>query len=256
MDVKDSLKQLTNHKFIYLTSRGNAAIERALSSVEKGNLLIADQGGWMSYRKIAKKLGFNIVEIKTDLGVIDLEDLKQKVKDAAVILYQNPAGYFAEQPVKEIYEICKGKCSVILDVSGCLGDKVFGDYADIIVGSFGKWKIADLGYGGFLSSNEKLNVEEDFKGDLEKLKEKLSKVRERLGFLYSKCRQIKKDLKEFNILYKDKKGVNVVIAFKDDKERNEILKYCQENGYEWTECPREIRVNIPAISIEVKRLNG
>ena len=251
MDPKEQLKALVGHKHIYLTSRGNAAIEKALEQFPKGDLLIADQGGWMSYRKIAKKLGFDAVELKTDLGVIDLEDLRQRVNDASAVLYQNPAGYFAEQPVKEIYEIAKGK--VILDVSGCLG-KNFGDYADVIIGSFGRWKIADLGTGGFISSNKELKIEENFEGGLDKLSEKLSKVKERLQDLYSKCRQIKEDLKKFTILHKDKKGVNVIVAFSNDEERSEILKYCQTNNYEWTECPREIRVNVPAISIEVKRL--
>ena len=251
MDPHEQLRELVRHKHVYLTSRGNAAIEKALEQFPKGDLLIADQGGWMSYKKIAKKLGFNVVELKTDLGVIDLEDLKQKINDASTVLYQNPAGYFAEQPVKEIYETAKGK--VILDVSGCLGENL-GDYADIIVGSFGRWKIADLGQGGFLSSNKELKVEEDFEGDLYKLSEKLSKVKERLQGLYNKCKQIKEDFKQFNVLHKDKKGVNVIVAFSNDEERSEILKYCQKNNYEWTECPREIRVNVPAISIEVKRL--
>ncbi len=121
MDAKGSLKRLTNHKNIYLTSRGNKAIEHVLSFV-KGRLLIPDQGAWLSYRKYAKKLGLDVGELKTDNGVIDLDDLRQKIDGADALIYQNPAGYFAEQPIKEIYEICKNRCLVILDMSGCIGD--------------------------------------------------------------------------------------------------------------------------------------
>jgi len=273
MDIKENLKELINHKNIYLTSRGNKAIEYALSFIN-GKLLIPDQGSWLSYKKYAKKLGLEVVEVKTDDGIIDLDDLKQKVDDADALIYQNPAGYFAEQPIKEIYEICKDKCLVILDVSGCIGDKEMcdGDYADVIVCSFGKWKLIDLKYGGFISSNKELDVEEDFDlSHLDRLNKKLNKIDERLKFLYDKCDEIKKDLSGFDIIHKDKKGIVVVVGFKDEEEirkeqnsflsqkpsvsrKSEIIKYCDNKGYEYTICPRDIRVNCDAVSIEVKRL--
>ena len=255
MNIKEQLKKLTNHKNIYLTSRGNKAIERALSFI-KGYLLIPDQGSWLSYRKYAKKLGLDVVDVKTDFGVIDLDDLKQKVNGAGALIYQNPAGYFADQPIKEVYKICKNKCLVILDISGCIGDYELcdGSCADIIVCSFGKWKLIDLGYGGFISSNRELNIKEDFdKNYLNKLDKKINNVNKRLKYLYSECDKIKKDLSNFDIVHKNKKGVIVIVKFKDSKEKNEIIKYCEMKGYEYTICPREIRVNCNAISIEVKR---
>ena len=36
--------------------------------------------------------------------------------------------------------------------------------------------------------------------------------------------------------------------------KQRIIDYCNENNLEFTECPRYIRINEPAISIEVKRL--
>jgi len=256
MNTKESLNKLTNHKNIYLTSRGNKAIEHALSLV-KGKLLIPYQGSWMSYKKIAKKLGLDVVELKTDYGIIDLDDLKQKVDSADALIYQNPAGYFADQPIKEIYEICRDKCLVILDVSGCIGDKELcnGDYADIIVCSFGKWKLVNLEYGGFVSSNKELDIKEDFDENyFDKLNEKINTLGKRLKFLYDKCNKIKKDLLDFNIIHKDKKGINVVVMFNDEEQKSEIIKYCEKQNYEYTLCPREIRVNCNAVSIEVKRI--
>jgi len=273
MNIKESLSKLTDHKNIYLTSRGNKAIEHALSLV-KGNLLIPDQGSWMSYRKIAKKWGLEVVELKTDYGVIDLDDLKQKVGDASALIYQNPAGYFADQPIKEIYEICRDKCLVILDVSGCIGDDELcsGNYADIIVSSFGKWKLIDVGYGGFISSNRELNIEEDFdESYFDRLNEKINGLDKRLKILYDKCSKIKKDLSDFNIIHKDKKGIVVVVKFESENKirkgqnsflsqkssvsrKSEIIKYCEKQNYEYALCPREIRVNCNAVSIEVKRI--
>ncbi len=126
MNLKEQLRKLTSHNYIYLTSRGNKAIEHALSFV-KGSLLIPDQGSWLSYRKYAKRFSLDVVDVKTDFGIIDLDDLKKKVNKAGALIYQNPAGYFAEQPIKEIYKICKDKCLVILDVSGCIGDSELCD---------------------------------------------------------------------------------------------------------------------------------
>ena len=36
---------------------------------------------------------------------------------------------------------------------------------------------------------------------------------------------------------------------------DELIQYCKDNSYEYTECPRYIRVNCKAISIEVKRIS-
>ncbi len=256
MDIKEKLRKLTKHKNIYLTSRGNVAIEHALSLV-KGTLLIPDQGSWMSYRKIAKKKELEIVDVKTDNGIIDLDDLRQNIDGADTLIYQNPAGYFADQPIKEIYEICRDKCLVISDISGCIGDEEMcnGEYSDVIVCSFGKWKLVDVEYGGFISSNAELNVQENFDENyLKELDEKLDKVGERLKFLYDKCDNVKNDLIGFDVIHRNKKGIVVVVNFLEEEEKNEIIKYCEKEGYEYTLCPREIRVNCDAVSIEIKRL--
>ena len=44
--------------------------------------------------------------------------------------------------MKDIYKVCKDKCLVILDASGSIGSSMCnGEYADMIVGSFGKYLI-------------------------------------------------------------------------------------------------------------------
>ena len=56
-----------------------------------------------------------------------------------------------------------------------------------------------------------------------------------------------------DIIHADKKGINVVIKFRNEAEKKRIIYYCDKNNYQYTECPRYKRVNCNAISIEVKR---
>ncbi len=135
--IQSHLQHLTHHPYLELVPRGNAAIEIALSIVPKNSLiLIPAEGGWLSYQSLPKKLGLLVEEVKCQEAVLDLDDLKARLgaKHYSALLYQNPGGYFAEQPMKEIYELCqKNKCLVIMDVSGSIGTPLSdGRYADIL----------------------------------------------------------------------------------------------------------------------------
>lgn len=269
-EVIDLLKRYTGHAAVKLTSRGNEAILDAFKSVKKLNpgkyVLVPDQAGWLTFLNYPKKAGFEVRKLRTDRGVIDLGELRNNVKYAACLIYLNPAGYFAEQPIKEIYEICKqNHCIVILDVSGSVGSSMCdGKYADIIVGSFGDEKPVDLGKGGFISfkstkdysiAEEALKPAQLGNDELAVLYDKLAEVGKRYEALFKVTDRIKKDLSAFDIIHRDKKGINVIVAFKDDEEKAKITSYCEKNKYEFTLCPRYIRVNEKAVSIEVKRLN-
>jgi hypothetical protein len=201
--------------------------------------------------------------VKTDSGQIDLEDLKQKVDDAKILLYQDYSGYFVKNNVEEIYGICKGHCIVILDITASIGVDNFSEYCDISVCSFNKWKPVNLGYGGFLSTNKRIlferpkeifntvNFDEKYYGQL---LDKLGLLKKRQDFLRKKCGKIKEELKEFNIIHPESESLVVVVGFDDDKEKENIINYCKKNSYEYTICPRYIRVNRNAVCIEVKRL--
>lgn len=262
-------KELTSYNNVKLVSRGNSGLFASLfvaKSCKDGVVLITDQGGWFSYKKYPLILGMKIVELKTNHGVIDLEDLKLKLSehDVSAIVYSNPAGYYAEQPVSEIFELCVD-CKVILDCSGGIGSKFCdGNYSDIMFGSFGEHKPIDLGYGGFVACKfeEDFNLMKDLFTmmpfspldiSLTKLWEKLLLLDERYAMFSSHNTKIKDDLFAFNILHKEKDGINVVVGFDSDNEKNEIIKYCNENNYSYTLCPRYIRVKRKAVSIEVKR---
>lgn len=262
-EVIKKLKKLTHHKYIRITDCGNSAIFIALQIAKKVNsrpyLLIPDQGGWISFKRYPSFFNFKIKEIKTNYGLIDLEDLKEKVKDASAFIVTSFAGYFAEQPIKEISKICKKhKCLLIEDASGAVGDINLckGKYSDIILGSFGKWKPINYGYGGFISTSDPkyfsyakesfsmIKVHPEFyPGILSHLNTK------RLNALLELSSKIKDELKDYDIIHKDKRGPNVVVKFNPG-----VVEYCKKNNYPYILCPNYIRVNEKAISIELKRL--
>ncbi|MBI2125358.1 aminotransferase class I/II-fold pyridoxal phosphate-dependent enzyme, partial [Candidatus Woesearchaeota archaeon] len=127
-EILAELQKLTGHNHLEITLRGDAAITAAIFLVPKDKiLLIPEEGGWLSYPKIPKKLGLKVVEVKCDDARINLKDLQQKLQEhpCGALLYQNPGGYFAEQPMEEIYQLCqKNQCLVIMDVSGSIGTKL------------------------------------------------------------------------------------------------------------------------------------
>lgn len=265
--INKSLKKLTGHDFVELMKSGDDAVYASLyisSKLGKNKIaLIPEEAGWLSYKKYPKRLGMEIKEVKCKDGLLDLDDLKLKVnKGAACLIYVNPAGYFAEQDANAVYNICKGKCLVIMDCSGSVGTKMCdGRYADMIVCSFGKWKPVNMNYGGFISFNDPR-----CKHDLNELKphfdeHKLSELSgwlddlEQRYALFNEHRiKVLTDLEEYDIVHPDRQGINVIVKFHNDDEKNKIIDYCRDNGYEYTLCPRYIRVNSPAVSIELKRL--
>jgi hypothetical protein len=266
-NVKKILKNYTRHSFISLVSRGNKAILAALKIAKRkgSKILIPNQGGWLTYSQYAGKLKFDIKSLKTDYGVIELNFLKKNIKGVSALIYSNPAAYYAEQPVEEIYRICqKNSVFVVLDITGCIGSDFYhGNCADVIVCSFGEWKPVNLGYGGFISikdviiyrQNEvflkNLEFDENYYVGLEK---KLKSLEKRQEFFKKISHKIKKELASFDILHRDRNGINVVVKFNNLEEQNRLVDYCEKNKYEFVLCPKSIKVNENAVSIEVKRL--
>ena len=256
-ELNEELKKLVGKKHVRLVARGNTAIKIALQVCSDGigdKVIVPDQGGWITYLEYPKKLGLKMAKLKTDAGLINASDL---VGLKGCLLYTNMAGYFAEQPVSEIYSKFDGK--VVLDVCSLGLQKDWP--ADIVIGSFGRWKVVNAEYGGFIAVDDKklfdkiMKIPADFDcGYVERIKEKLIGAEGRLKFLMGVADKIKKELSDFDIIHREKKGINVVVRFKDSGEKQKILKYCKDNNYEHTLCPRYIRVEEDAISIEVKRL--
>jgi hypothetical protein len=263
-EIMQELRKITGKDNIALTESGNSAIEAAMlitKNLKKTKILIPDQGGWFSYRKIPIRLNIEYEEIVTDKSVIIPEELK-KHKDCAFI-FTTFGGYFAEQPLKKIYSICK-KNNILLieDATGSTGWRK--SKADIIICSFSKWKPLNLGYGGLIAANnpEFLGLIDDFlekkrfeKEDLDKeLMKKIKALPKRYKFFFNLQKKVKKELRDFTIIHRREKGLNVVVSYENDEEREKLINYCRKNNYEFVNCPNYIKVNEQAISIELKRL--
>jgi len=256
MDVIEKLKELTGKDQIKLVESGDHAILSVLKFCKKQGkekVLIQDQGGWLTYRDYPKKAGLEKVELKTDYGIIDLDDLRAKADEKSVLLVNSLNGYFSEQPMFEIAKICAEKnCLLVNDISGSIGMDS-GKIGDVLLGSFGRDKPINLHYGGFVAFDFG-----EFEGEFDE--SKLKELDEKLDELFARQLRwdgmhwkIKADLKDLDIIHKDKPGINVVVKFSNEDEKKKIIDYCDANKLAYTICPRYIRVNCDAVSIEVKR---
>jgi len=257
MSPRKKLMELTDKNNVALLRRGNKAILESLRIAKKlgyTKLLLQDQGGWITYPQYGEQLKFEIIKLTTDYGIITENGLAQHLDDSCVLLVNSVTGYFAEQPLGKIHAMCKQKNALLInDATASIGTPL-SLIGDLIIGSFGDAKPVNLEYGGFLASNEQV-CEDDFEPSFKlPLLEKLNQLPERYRMFEKHHKIIKKDLEELQILHKDKRGINVIILTPDGYSTQRIKAYCKEKNYEYTECPRYIRVLAQAISIEVKRL--
>lgn len=286
-EIIANINKTTSHKYVKLTDSGNKAIYAAFYYLKEAGykkLIIPDQGGWITYKQYPKKLKLDIIELKTDKGLVVKQELDKVCKNAqdqfkkdgvkTALIITSLAGYYANHDLNIIFEVCKKYGVLLIEDTNAYGMDGLcnGKLADIIVGSFGEHKVVNNYHGGFISSKDKkiIDVIEKSERVKEKIKPKeldelkllqnLKLAHERLLFLIETCEQIKKELIDMglNVLHPGKKGIVVVVGFKDGKsgeiDKNKIIDYCKRNELEFEECPRYIRVNEPAISIEVKRL--
>lgn len=265
LKCKNELKNLTRKKNIFFTDRGNTSIRLALmlaKNMGKTKVIIQDQGGWLTYEQYPEKLGFELIRMKTDHGLILFDVLKRLIDKDYVLLMNSMPGYITLQnDLDEIQDICTKKGALLInDVSGSIGEDV-AKYGSIILGSFGRWKPVNIEYGGFIAfdSNEhKKFVSENFDKEVipfyKDLYGKLLELDNRREFFTKTNAKIKADLNEMDIIHKESPGINVIIRYSEDLEKERLINYCTKNNYEHTECPRYIRVLDNAISIEVKRI--
>lgn len=258
MDVYSELQKLTNCRNVTLVSRGNKAILAALRFAKTHGyerVYIPDVGGWMMYEPLAKKAKLSVIHIETDDGMIDPSTLM--FEENSVVLVHALAGYHKALPMLEIKKVCEA-CSCLL-IEDCVGLLSYPTVGDIVVGSFGKAKPINFGEGGFVATNNDdwhsyfAPYSESF--DSPTLLEKILHVRERLTFLYAKRDEFRAKFSDagFHVLG-DMYALVLIIPYDDEEEKTEIVRICSELKVEYTECPRYIRSNRQAISVEVKRL--
>lgn len=76
--AEDKLASITNHTNAKLVNSGNSAIMAAMNSID-GAILIPDQGAWNGFKQIAKFLNKDLITVKTDKGLIDLDNLYESI---------------------------------------------------------------------------------------------------------------------------------------------------------------------------------
>lgn len=255
MDCENILKELVDKKFVIFTKRGNAAILAALKLVKHlgmKKVLIQDMGGWITYPQFIDKLKLEQVRIKTNHGLVE------EVPDGDVLLMNSMAGYFALHDMRKVRQKAKN-LFLINDVAGSIGTEE-AKVGDLIIGSFGRWKPLNVEEGGFLATDNEdhFSFLKQFSEDInfEKLLVKLNNLQSKLKFFDEFSSKIKHDLKDFDVIHRDSKGVNVVVRFSDEEEKAKLINYCEKLGVSFEECPKYIRVLDQAISIEVKRIDN
>jgi len=265
------LRQYTKHEIVKFTSLGDSAIFGALSIAKQHgytDVIIPDQGGWLSYQTFPLLLDMHVINIKTNYGILLKDELKKY--NHAAVLFSSYAGYAAAQDMKMIAEVAKENDFLLIeDASGAVSHPVLcnGAVSDIIIASFGRWKIVNLGNGGFLSIKQKfltptvkdsdiLSLIKSININYDALYEKLKQAPERLQFLINKTKEVKQLCKKekFDLIHADAEGIAVFAKFKSDKEKQKILAFCEKLGIKTKECPLYIKVLEKAISMEIKRI--
>jgi mutator protein MutT len=262
---RKKLLNLSNQSNVFFTDRGNRSINLALKlakNLGKTKAFIQDQGGWITYEQYLKKIKFDYHFLDTDYGVVSLDIIKKHIDSDSVLLINSMPGYFAVQDnMDKVAKLCREKgCLLINDVAGSIGTEQ-AKYGDIIIGSFGRWKPLNLEYGGFISFNEKEyskflsnNFDKELKEFYPELLKQLNGLDKRREAFLAVSKKIKTQLSQYDVIHKDHLGYNVIVRYSSPKEKLDIMNYCKLYNYEYTLCPRYIRVMDDAISIEVKRL--
>ena len=263
----EKIKKLTAKENVKITSSGNNSIFIALSSVE-GDVIIPDQGGWHGFKQIAKFLNKNIVTLKTDLGLINIDYLDElELNDSSALIFTSFAGYCAEQDIKSVTEYCKNNnILTIEDASAGIGDNKnnLGCKCDIILASTGSPKMINVGRGGFIATdNNEIFKKTAIPQKLSKTSQiicsgidnEIDNVKKNLEVTLNATEHMKKHIPD--TIHSSKRGLNVIIPHDNAKSICWDLKKklrTDKSGF-ITTCPNNNRVKQKAICLEIKNLD-
>ena len=285
--AEEKLANITNHHYAKLVSSGNSAILSAMNSID-GAILIPDQGAWNGFKQIANFLNKDLITVKTNKGLIDLDNLNESIisssennlidlddeNNKSALFLTSFAAYTAEQDLKEICDFAhKNNILVVEDASGAIGDYenrlANGDYSDIIIGSTGSPKIVNVEDGGFITTNDdklfeksKLLLKTNKASNITAcgIYNELDLAKDNLKKTVDACLYLKEAIEEktsFNVFHKDKRGINVIIETEDPKSLS--YKLCQEFVLDShgmiTKCPNYNRLKEKAVALEIKNLD-
>lgn len=263
-EIKKQLIELTGCSNIKLVKNGNKAILYALRIAKrlgKTKVFIQDQGGWITYYQYPMRLNLEVIKLKTNLGLIDKHELTARLDDKSILLINSMPGYLALEDMDDIAAICREKGSMIInDITGSIGTDN-AKFGDIVVCSFGKDKPISYGGGGFIGVKNSdyfdIIVMQEISAGAG-LADRIKTMNNRLADINVIRKQLIADL--INLGFQEKlihpslHGINIAVRFADETEKERVINYCNKNNMEYTICPRYIRVECDAVSIEIKRL--
>ncbi|MBC7117756.1 DegT/DnrJ/EryC1/StrS family aminotransferase [Methanothermobacter tenebrarum] len=267
-EVENRISELTGHNIVKIVNSGNAALLAVMSNLPSP-FLIPDEGGWRGFKQIPKFLGKKTITLKTRLGIIEPGELEDTIREnrPSALFLTSFAGYTAEQPVKEIYDICSENGVVLVeDASGSIGDPLGrlcnSEYNDVIIASTGSPKIVNAGGGGFIATSNRgifkdsvilriLKVDPYLPAaineELKKAPQTLKKLLEATEYLKSRLERV---------YHPKRRGVNIIIPTEDpvgDARRlRKIIKV--DGGNILTVCPNYDRLKKKALAVEIKNL--
>jgi hypothetical protein len=264
------IKKFTSHNHVKVVNSGNGAILSVMNAV-KGPILIPNQGSWSGFKKMAELLNLKVQQINTQQGIINPDYLKKflKNKKFKALFLTSLAGYMAEQPLEEIYQVCDDQGVLLVeDASGAIGDDkgklACGDHAHVIVASTGSPKIVNVGNGGFISTNDIkiISSEQTILKTLKPSPLTCAGIIQEINYapqIFSKtvkaCEFLKKNIDIS--FHKEKRGVSVGLYLEDPKNFAEMLKtQIKVVGTNLiTICPTYDRIMEPAVCLEIKNIS-
>ena len=285
--AEDKLATITNHRYAKLVNSGNSAILAAMNSID-GAILIPDQGAWNGFKQIANFLNKNLITVKTNKGLIDLDELNESIissyennmidlddeNNKSALFLTSFAAYTAEQDMKAICDFAhKNNILVVEDASGAIGDYdnrlANGSYSDIIIGSTGSPKIVNVEDGGFITANDdgffeksRLLLKTNKASNITTcgIYNELDFAKDNLKKTVDACLYLKEAIGEktsFNVFHKDKRGINVIIETEDPKSLSYRLRqeFVLDSHGMITKCPNYNRLKEKAVAIEIKNLD-
>ena len=283
----EKLANITNHKDAKLVNSGNSAILSAMNAID-GAILIPDQGAWNGFKQIANFLNKDLITIKTNQGLIDLDCLNESIlslsdenridldneDNKSAIFLTSFAAYTAEQDMKSICDFAhKNNMIVVEDASGAITDSkkelANGNLSDIIIGSTGSPKIVNVEDGGFITTNDKSVFDKSklllktnnasnitacgISKELEFANDTLNKAIEATAYLKEKI----ENETGFEVFHPDKRGINVIVKTDDPKSLSYKLRqeFVLDSHGMITKCPNYNRLKEKAVALEIKNLD-
>ena len=285
--AEEKLVNMTNHSHAKLVNSGNSAILSVMNSID-GAIFIPDQGAWNGFKQIANFLNKDLITVKTNKGLIDLDNLNESIisssenniidlddeNNKSALFLTSFAAYTAEQDLKSICDFAhKNNILVAEDASGAIGDYenrlANGNYSDIIIGSTGSPKIVNVEDGGFITSkDEKLFEKSNLLLKTNKasnitacgIYKELDFASENIKKTVDACLYLKESIEDktdFKVFHKDERGINVIIEAEDPKSLSYKLRqeFVLDDHGMITKCPNYNRLKEKAVALEIKNLD-